>query len=452
MIALAGFVGYQFLIMFALRATLEKQLHALLAPSAGGEGGSSLLAARVLAWSVVVVLTVIMALMLVDYYGHNRSALSNPPPPEMAAPRDSAAAAPHDGQAGASVAEPGQDGDALGTFGDFFGGVLNPLLTFGTLVALAITMLMQRTQLALAEESTKKTLHQMHKQGFETTFFNLLTLHNNSVQELQFDPEKVKIPVWQDDPGRLTWDVDAEEKFDAEGKPEYFDYRATPNRTFTSTLVGSVRGRAVFGSVLGLMKLDHNIGATELGIYSRIQLRHNYVLGHYFRTLFQLLELVDEYAKDTDEKTARRYSRIIRAQLSENELILLFYNCAYSLVDQGKFRDLLVRYAMLEHMPLQVMDMFCCLRTPNYTFELGRHVRQYFGYSDTGVLANAGAFGTNPEANEYVGILKQRTIAATKMQSRDATGHKWTEPKQKERAYAAVNERYEVGRTKARDA
>lgn len=412
-IALAAFVGYQFLIMFALRATLEKQLYAMLAPGDGGEGGSSLLAARALAWSVVVLLTVIMALMLVDYYGHNRSALSNGRASETVEQRDSATPAARSGQQGARAAEPEQEGSALGTFGDFFGGVVNPLLTFGTLVALAITMLMQRTQLTLAEQSTKKTLYQMHKQGFETTFFNLLTLHNHTVRELEFDPAEVEIPGWRGDPGKLIWDIDAEEKFDVDGNPEYFDYRLRPNTTYTTKLEGNVSGRAVFGKVLALMRLERNKGATELGTYSWVQLHHNYALGHYFRTLFRLLELVDEYAKDTDVKTAKRYSSILRAQLSENELILLFYNCAYSLVDRGAFRDLLVRYSMLEHMPLQVADRPPQLRTPNYAFELGRHVRQYFGYSDDGVLVSAGAFGTNPQANEYVAILKRRARMAS---------------------------------------
>lgn len=46
-------------------------------------------------------------------------------------------------------------GGYLGTFGDFFGSVVNPILTFGTLVALAITILMQRVQLREAREDAK---------------------------------------------------------------------------------------------------------------------------------------------------------------------------------------------------------------------------------------------------------------------------------------------------------
>lgn len=387
LIAFPLLAGYEFLIMYSLRSTLEKQLYVMLAPRDGEEGGSSLLAVRVLAWSVVVVLTIITALLLVDYYGHNRGAFS-----------------------GVQSTEGASESGSLGTFGDFFGGVVNPLLTFGTLVALAITMLMQRTQLTLAEQSTRKTLEQMHKQGFETTFFNLLTLHNQTVQELQLDPSEISIPVWRDDPEKMTWNVDTEERFDSDGKPVYFDYRDMYSMTYQSTMKGIVKGRAVFGMVLDLMShhRHYNLGATPLGMYSHIQIRHNYVLGHYFRTLFQLLELVDEYAKDTDVKSAKKYSSILRAQLSASELILLFYNCAYSLVDQGEFRNLLVRYAMLEHMPLQVLPLFSCLRTPNYHFELGLHARQYFGYSDGRDLENAGAFGTNPQACEYVALLKQR--------------------------------------------
>ena len=52
-------------------------------------------------------------------------------------------------------------------------------------------------------------------------------------------------------------------------------------------------------------------------------------------------------------KEKKRYTNFIRAQLSSNELGVLFYNC---LSDRGaKFKDLVEKYALLEDMRFEVL-------------------------------------------------------------------------------------------------
>ena len=46
--------------------------------------------------------------------------------------------------------EPSENGGGLGAFGDFLGGVLNPILTFLTFFGLIITIIIQRKELHLA--------------------------------------------------------------------------------------------------------------------------------------------------------------------------------------------------------------------------------------------------------------------------------------------------------------
>ena len=54
-------------------------------------------------------------------------------------------------------------------------------------------------------------------------------------------------------------------------------------------------------------------------------------VGHYFRTLYNIVKFVDT-SKARDKHT---YINLLRAQLSSNELLLLFYNC---LSDKGNKR------------------------------------------------------------------------------------------------------------------
>lgn len=74
---------------------------------------------------------------------------------------------------------------------------------------------------------------------------------------------------------------------------------------------------------------------------------HPYI-GHYFRNLYQILKYISK--SDFDKITKKFYSNLIRAQLSSNELLLLFYNCIGD-VGSVKFRPLLEEFEMLEHMP-----------------------------------------------------------------------------------------------------
>lgn len=68
--------------------------------------------------------------------------------------------------------------------------------------------------------------------------------------------------------------------------------------------------------------------------------KHN--LGQYFRTIYYLLEVVEQF------KDAELYLRIFRAQLSTNELSLLLYNAASSQATD-KTIDLFVKHAIFNN-------------------------------------------------------------------------------------------------------
>ena len=65
------------------------------------------------------------------------------------------------------------------------------------------------------------------------------------------------------------------------------------------------------------------------------------------RNLYRITKLVDE----SEMENKRVYSGIVRAQLSNSELILLFLNCL-SLQGREKFKPLVERYAMFEYIPV----------------------------------------------------------------------------------------------------
>jgi len=200
----------------------------------------------------------------------------------------------------------------LGTFGDFFGGVLNPILAFFTVAGLGLTVVMQRA--GLSEGRTR---------AFETTFFNMLDLHTKVVQDLHFNPS---IIVEDEDLARML------------------ELARVPK----PLAPGIASGRSVFLAVLAA--INRYTDQDKLRVYEWLQKNHNDILGHYFRNLYQILRLVKKFEHELEDPGT--YTAIIRAQLSTYELQLLFYNCLGDMVDSGEFRELVKRYRLLEHLPL----------------------------------------------------------------------------------------------------
>ncbi|ACT58123.1 hypothetical protein [Hirschia baltica] len=62
----------------------------------------------------------------------------------------------------------------IGAFGDFIGGVLNPILTFISFMALIITIILQQRELSDARKEFQRTANALEKENIENTFFKLL--------------------------------------------------------------------------------------------------------------------------------------------------------------------------------------------------------------------------------------------------------------------------------------
>ena len=73
-------------------------------------------------------------------------------------------------------------------------------------------------------------------------------------------------------------------------------------------------------------------------------------LGHYFRNLSTTIKLVDQ----SDVHNKRRYTNILRAQLSGSELALLFYNCLAT--GRDEFKQFVEHYSLIKNLPTELLD------------------------------------------------------------------------------------------------
>ena len=91
------------------------------------------------------------------------------------------------------------DSATWGTFGDYLGGTLNPIISFLALIGLLYTIHQQAQEMQATREELKQTAEQQRQQveqqscqseifnlqQFESTFFSLLEQHNKAVEKIE---------------------------------------------------------------------------------------------------------------------------------------------------------------------------------------------------------------------------------------------------------------------------
>lgn len=93
-----------------------------------------------------------------------------------------------------------------------------------------------------------------------------------------------------------------------------------------------------------------------LSKYCDILLMYRNELSHYFRSFYRLMTIVASSQTISSEKEKMKYVKIIRSQLSEEELLILYYNSHSPYA--GESKKLLYQYNILKHLsPLRKYEI-----------------------------------------------------------------------------------------------
>ncbi|MCU6339275.1 putative phage abortive infection protein [Enterobacter quasiroggenkampii] len=183
-----------------------------------------------------------------------------------------------------------------GQFGDYVGGVLNPGLSFISIILVCLTLYATSKQSAI--------------QSFESILFELIRFHKENLMDI-----------------RVSYNG---------GKDTF-------------------QGREALKSYITEVKLIlFGIVEDELPIELRIKLAIDHVylddeafsnVGHYFRNIYHIFKHIDE-SDFLSEKEKQKYAKLVRAQLSSIESGALFLN---GLSSQGAASKILMeRYSLLQ--------------------------------------------------------------------------------------------------------
>lgn len=240
------------------------------------------------------------------------------------------------------------DTTSRGTFGDKFGAV-NALFSGFAFAGLIVTLLYQKEELKLQREELKETRNElnaqklefheqnktMKRQRFENTFFNMLSLQQEIIANLSY--------AYYASPNIRQYNV-----------PEEVFYSGVPK--------GQLHGRETFEGIYKHAVIEYNGIRYADGIL-KILNQNGYIaysaitattrFDHYFRHLYRLYKFVDTSCLIEDDERYE-YTCIIRSQLSDYELVMLFYNC---LTPNGreKFKPLIEKYSVFKNLRYELL-------------------------------------------------------------------------------------------------
>ena len=216
-------------------------------------------------------------------------------------------------------------------FGTFFGGVLGPILSMLAFFALVYTIFLQEQQLSMARSTLKAADEdkELTRRQLDTTVATQTATANALETQLQTSREQSAVAT-------------------------FFEMVKLHHEIVSQLNLWENHGRAVLSMLYTRdLTADHKTAANEHG-YGRIAdgaagdlfLKNNPNLGIYFRNLYRIYKYVDE--NDVGDKFD--LTGLLRAQLSEHELALLFYNGLSA--SGSEFKILMERYAMFEHLTM----------------------------------------------------------------------------------------------------
>jgi Putative phage abortive infection protein len=219
--------------------------------------------------------------------------------------------------------------EAWGQFGDYIGGLLNPLISLFTLIVAVSVWRLQKTELLETRNAVKEQGNTAEQQRREQRFFDLLNLYQETIKTVVVEgvSGKAALNIWP----KLSHGASLCNNFVQFGFDEFNDALLRRPTTPAETQEAlSTPGNSI--------------------TYTKVQVTESWngfspLLDHYFRTIFRILYELSELLGVEHF----RYGKLFRAQLSRDELTLLAFNLLFD-AEGRKMRPLAEKYGLLKHL------------------------------------------------------------------------------------------------------
>lgn len=222
------------------------------------------------------------------------------------------------------------DETIVGQFGDFVGGVIGTLLAFAASLLYYIALKEQQKDVKTNQKALEKQVEEFSKQ----------------VEELELSrkvyEQQSKTMLYQQFENNFYSYFEIYLKVKAQLNEEI------NNNKFFSKAISAISAHAKYKNLQGKDSLEAYYYLVEK--YEEYFVSERESISHYFRTFYRLLSIVaSSPALKNDDNERMKYIKIIRSQMNEKELLLLYYNVHSSF--SGKAKNLIYKYNILKHLP-----------------------------------------------------------------------------------------------------
>lgn len=264
-------------------------------------------------------------------------------------------------------------------FGDYFGGVLNPLIG---ITAAFITFLAFYIQFV----ANRKITSQFKIQQFESQFYEMIRLHKENVNELEITQNELE-RLYNDagamrSYGPKSTSIRGREVFKILSNELEMAYRNVlkynndKKSSFKEAYEIFFNGLDITESnflELNGFRDRHKENFLEprrlkpADIFENINVKakyelfvgHENQLGHYYRHLYHSVKYVANYDQTIlNYADKRKYLRLLRAQLSNYEQLMLFYNWYSGFGENWEVNKYFTDYRMIHNLPNNIFFDF----------------------------------------------------------------------------------------------
>lgn len=241
----------------------------------------------------------------------------------------------------------------VGQFGDFIGGVVGSLFALSGVILYYVALKEQRKEIGLSQDALNLQIealnHQVdefkaQKEELEETRKVYIEQTNLFREQTIYYSTQTKEYIKQTNIANL-------QQFDS----SFYSILGVLNNLRNS--INEKSNGNYFDDIYLKLKSIENKEQTLPEYYYTIIKKYidvfyenNSVLSHYFKTIYRIIKMID--ASDIQETDKKQYAKIFRSQLTDAELLILYYN--YHSILGNKVRVLAIKYELFKH--IQILD------------------------------------------------------------------------------------------------
>tara|TARA_R110000796_G_scaffold47977_12_gene115236 strand:- start:32607 stop:33581 length:975 start_codon:yes stop_codon:yes gene_type:complete len=255
-------------------------------------------------------------------------------------------------------------------FGDFIGGTIGSIWSLAGVILFYVALTEQREDIKINRnalnaqvealnqqirefelqrtelEETRKVFEEqgetLRVQRFENTFFQLVNLHHEIIDKLNFDRKNFR------------HGTDGIEKREVISK-------AVMDLIERIELKNSISQQGDFGEVQYLPNEPKNLDEAKERLYTAYREfyfeEYKQLLSHYYRNIYHIFKFI--YTTTLIEENKKQfYASLVRAQLSSDELLLIAYNSIIPDLGYPNFLFLIERFDIMQNFDFDLIYRF----------------------------------------------------------------------------------------------